>query len=466
MERASFWIMKPFLEGKYMSGISYIEAEEFLNNIPKFTSKNPIEETAGFYEFIQAADNGKYREENLGKIIHVAGTNGKGSVCAFMQSICRESGYRTAMFISPHLITTRERFAIDNEIISEEEFIEAFEWLNAKIEQYRKGKDYSPTYFERLFFMGLYIFTKAKPDVTILETGLGGRLDTTNIIKYPAITVITEIGFDHMAYLGDTLEKIAGEKAGIIKSGVPVVFSDRKKEVSVVLEGKSSKLGVKSYPVSKKDYKINEIKKKSIDFSVTNLYDNYVSLIINTTALYQVENAAIAYRTSEVLRNEGGLTKISDKSIEEGIALMHWNGRMEEVRQDIYIDGAHNEDGIEAFAQSVVASADIFKIDKCVVVFSVVKDKQYDKMIRMLCKLDVVTDFIITHIPEQRGANLNEISKLFGKYCKDKTKIHTYENIEDAIIQSIALKGDGGRVYIVGSLYLAGIVEDIFRRQI
>jgi dihydrofolate synthase/folylpolyglutamate synthase len=314
--------------------------------------------------------------------------------------------------------------------------------------------------------MGLYIFTKAKPDVTILETGLGGRLDTTNIIKYPAITVITEIGFDHMAYLGDTLEKIAGEKAGIIKSGVPVVFSDRKKEVSVVLEGKSSKLGVKSYPVSKKDYKINEIKKKSIDFSVTNLYDNYVSLIINTTALYQVENAAIAYRTSEVLRNEGGLTKISDKSIEEGIALMHWNGRMEEVRQDIYIDGAHNEDGIEAFAQSVVASADIFKIDKCVVVFSVVKDKQYDKMIRMLCKLDVVTDFIITHIPEQRGANLNEISKLFGKYCKDKTKIHTYENIEDAIIQSIALKGDGGRVYIVGSLYLAGIVEDIFRRQI
>jgi dihydrofolate synthase/folylpolyglutamate synthase len=364
------------------------------------------------------------------------------------------------MFTSPHLITTRERFAIDGEIISEEGFIEAFNWLNRMIDKY--NKPYNPTYFERLFFMGVYIFSKAKPDVTILETGLGGRLDTTNVIKKPSVTVITEIGFDHMAYLGDTLEKIAGEKAGIIKPYVPVVFSDRKEAVSRVLEGKSKELCAKCYPVSKKDYKINEIKKKSIDFSVTNLYDNYVSFIINTTALYQVENASIAYRTCEVLRNECGLIGITDKSIEDGIALMYWMGRMEEVRPDIYIDGAHNEDGIEAFTESIKRGEN----DKCVIVFSVVKDKQYDKMIHMLCKLDFVTDFIITHIPGQRGADLKEISGLFGRYCKAGTKICTYENIEDAIIQSIALKGELGCVYIVGSLYLAGIVEDIFRRQI
>jgi dihydrofolate synthase/folylpolyglutamate synthase len=443
-----------------MSGISYTEAEEILNNIPKFTSKNPMEETAGFYEFIQAADGGIYSEKRLGKIIHVAGTNGKGSVCAYLQSICSQSGYKTAMFTSPHLITTRERFAIDGEIISEGEFIEAFNWLNCMIDKY--NKPYNPTYFERLFFMGIYIFSKAKPDVTILETGLGGRLDTTNVIKKPSVTVITEIGFDHMAYLGDTLEKIAGEKAGIIKPCVPVVFSDRKEAVSKVLEGKSKELCAKCYPVSKKDYKINEIKKKSIDFSVTNLYDNYVSFIINTTALYQVENASIAYRTCEVLRNECGLIGITDKSIEAGIALMHWMGRMEEVRPNIYIDGAHNEDGIEAFVESIKRGEN----GKCVIVFSVVKDKQYDKMIHMLCRLDFVTDFIITHIPGQRGADLKEISGLFERYCKVGTKICTYENIEDAIIQSIALKGELGRVYIVGSLYLAGIVEDIFRRQL
>jgi dihydrofolate synthase/folylpolyglutamate synthase len=343
--------------------------------------------------------------------------------------------------------------------------LEAFNWLNGKIKEY--GTEYNPTYFERLFFMGIYIFAKAEPDVTILETGLGGRLDTTNVIKNPAITVITEIGFDHMAYLGNTLEAIAGEKAGIIKENIPVVFSDRKSEVYGVLEQKASQMHAKAYPVSKKDYKINEIKKKSIDFSVTNLYDNYVSLLINTTALYQVENAALAYRACEVLKSDRCLDRLSDKSISNGIFKMHWMGRMEEVMPDIYIDGAHNEDGIEAFAQSLEAKVPMDEIDKCVIVFSVVKDKEYDKMIQMLCKLKFVTDFIITHIPGERGANLEELKALFEKNCEkgNSCNIYTYDNIEDAIKKSIILKGEKGRVYIVGSLYLAGIVENIFRRQ-
>jgi dihydrofolate synthase/folylpolyglutamate synthase len=431
----------------------YIKAEEYLNNIPRFTSKNPMEATRGFYDYIHS-------EDKLGKIIHVAGTNGKGSVCAFLESICIESGYKTAMFISPHLVTTRERFVINGEIISEEEFLEAFNWLNGKIKEY--NTDYNPTYFERLFFMGMYIFAKARPDVTILETGLGGRLDTTNVIKNPAITVITEIGFDHMAYLGNTLAAIAGEKAGIIKENVPVVFSDRKSEVYGVLEQKASQMHAKVYPVSKKDYKINEIKKKSIDFSVTNLYDNYVSLLINTTALYQVENAALAYRSCEVIKRDCGFDKLTATSLAKGISKMHWMGRMEEIRPNIYIDGAHNEDGIEAFVESIEAYASMGENDKCVIVFSVVKDKEYDKMIHMICKLKFVTDFIITHIPGERGANLEELKALFEGV---NARIHTYENIEDAIRESIILKGEKGRVYIVGSLYLAGIVENIFRRQ-
>jgi dihydrofolate synthase/folylpolyglutamate synthase len=216
--------------------------------------------------------------------------------------------------------------------------------------------------------------------------------------------------------------------------------------------------------VSKKDYKINEIKKKSIDFSVTNLYDNYVSLIINTTALYQTENAAIAYRACEVLRKDCELNRITDKSIKDGISKMHWMGRMDEIRPDVYIDGAHNEDGIEAFVQSLKAYASV-NGDKCVVVFSAVKDKEYGKMIQMLCGLKFVTDFIITHIPGERGANLEELKALFKMYCEGEKNIFTYEDIGDAVRESIKLKGEGGRVYIVGSLYLAGIVENIFRRQ-
>lgn len=163
---------------------SYAEAEHLLEEVPRFTKKNPLEETRGFYEFIQNCENGRFQEARFGVIIHVAGTNGKGSVCAFLESICRVSGYRTAMFTSPHLVTTRERFCIDGSMISEEAFLEAFNWLSAQLGQYRKTKpDYSPTYFERLFFMGIYVFARADVEITILETGLGGRLDTTNVVK-------------------------------------------------------------------------------------------------------------------------------------------------------------------------------------------------------------------------------------------------------------------------------------------
>ncbi|MDE7206883.1 MAG: bifunctional folylpolyglutamate synthase/dihydrofolate synthase, partial [Lachnospiraceae bacterium] len=234
---------------------NYNEAERFISQVPKFTVKNPLEETKKFYAFLQE----EIKEEQLGKIIHVAGTNGKGSVCAFLQQIFLESGYHVGMFVSPHLVTTRERFVIDGEIVSEDAFVEAFNWLSAKINAYQAFlKDYTPTYFERLFFMGLYLFAKAGIRITVLETGLGGRLDTTNVIKNPALCVITEIGIDHTLYLGDTIEQIAYEKAGIIKPNVPVVFWERNKEAFDVLMKKASDCGSQCFIVSKNEYKINE----------------------------------------------------------------------------------------------------------------------------------------------------------------------------------------------------------------
>ncbi|MDE7477818.1 MAG: bifunctional folylpolyglutamate synthase/dihydrofolate synthase, partial [Lachnospiraceae bacterium] len=409
--------------------ICYDDAACFLTEVTKFTKKSPFEDSVGFYEYIQGCENGRYCEERLGKIIHVAGTNGKGSVCAFLQSIFRQSGYRTGMFISPHLVTTRERFCINGDMISEEEFVEAFNWLTVKIRTYHDIKpDYCPTYFERLFFMGVYVFTRADIDIMILETGLGGRLDTTNIIKNPAVTVITEIGFDHMAYLGDTIEKIASEKAGIIKAGVPVVFSDRKNAVSEILCRKAKELGCKCHAVSDNDYKINEIQKKFIDFSVASRYYDYGRLMTDTTAVYQVENAAVAIRTIEILKNEVikkdcDFGQITVKSIKEGIRTMHWACRMDEIRPGVFIDGAHNEDGIAAFVQSLKMSPDC---SECVLIFSVVRDKQYDQMIEMLCGLPMVTDFVITHIPGERGTNLAELKDKFDKYANKYTqKIYT-----------------------------------------
>lgn len=436
---------------------SYADAEHFLDDVPRFTRKNPMEETKGFYEFIQSRDHGRYSEKNLGKVIHVAGTNGKGSVCAFLQSICLESGYRTGMFTSPHIVTTRERFCVDGTMISEEVFMEAFCWLSDRITEYHRIRpEYCPTYFERLFFMGIYVFAGAGVDITILETGLGGRLDATNVVQHPVVTVITEIGLDHMAYLGNTIREIASEKAGIIKRGVPVVFSDRKRAASDVICQKAEESGCKWHAVSENDYKINEIQKKFIDFSVVSRYYDYGRMTVNTMAAYQAENAAVAVRTCEVLKRTCGFGKLTVGSIKAGIGKMRWACRMEEVRPGVFIDGAHNEDGIAAFVQSLNMLP-----EKCVLIFSVMKDKQYDKMIELLCGLSMVTDFVITHIPGERGADLKELGMIFERYAGGHAqRIYVCEKIEEAVAYGLAVqKRDGGRVYIVGSLYLAGIVE-------
>lgn len=427
--------------------------------MPKFTAKNPFGETRDFYQFLQKRD---YKEEKLGKIIHVAGTNGKGSVCSFFNSVCLESGYHVGMFTSPHLITMRERFVIDGEMVSEEAFLEAFLWLENAIAAYQEiGKTYQPAFFERLFFMGLFLFQRAGVDISIMETGLGGRLDTTNVIEKPAVCVITEIGLDHMSYLGDTIEQIAGEKAGIIKQGIPVVFADKRSESSVVIERIAREKGACCHKVSKNAYKINEIQKKCIDFSVCSRYYGYVRLVVETAAVYQVENAAVAVRALEVFMEKEALSLITQEAIQRGICRMRWPGRMEEILPQVWIDGAHNEDGVEAFLASVRAGWQQEEGKRCFLIFSAVNDKNYDKMIEMLAELSCVTDFCITQIPGQRGVRIDELEKQFRIYTNQN--IHVFEEIRDAFDFCMHHKGERDVVYIVGSLYLAGLVEDLVK---
>ena len=433
----------------------YYEAEKFIAEVPRFTTKNPLEETKGFYGFLQT----EIDEKQLGKIVHVAGTNGKGSVCAFLNQVFLESGYHVGMFTSPHLITTRERFVIDGEMVSEDAFVEAFNWLSDKIIAYRAfRRDYTPTYFERLFFMGMYLFAKAGVEVTVLETGLGGRLDTTNVINNPVLCIITEIGIDHVAYLGDTIEKIAYEKAGIIKPNVPVVLWERKKEAFDVLAKKASECDSSCHAVSKKEYKIIEINKKCIDFSVVSRYYDYGRIIINTSAIYQVENAVLAIRACEVLMRECGFERLH---VKEGIQKMYWPARMEEIIPNVYIDGAHNEDGMEAFVDSLKNAADL---ERCMLIFSVVQDKQYDKMIELLCSLDQVTEFVLTQIPYERGAGTDLLVKRFRDYT-DK-EISVFEQIEDAVLYCLEKRNSQAcDIYIVGSLYLAGAVRKLLEER-
>ena len=201
-------------------------------------------------------------QENFPKI-HVAGTNGKGSVCAMLESILRCSGLKVGMFTSPHLISMRERFRIDGVLMEENEFVKLFCFIQDKLQEVRDAiahktmqtdilpADYHPTFFEYLFFMAMLWFEEKGVDYIVLETGLGGRLDATNVFDKPQLTIITEIGLDHCQYLGDTKEQIAGEKAGIIKPGVPLVYVDREKAVSEVLSKEAKRCGSRTFAVDK-----------------------------------------------------------------------------------------------------------------------------------------------------------------------------------------------------------------------
>lgn len=438
--------------------MTYEQAVAQIEEIPRFTTKNPLEKTRDFYKYIQGNASGiDFKEEQLGKIIHVAGTNGKGSVCAFLQSILMEAGKKVGMFTSPHLVTTTERFQINGKMVSENAFVLAYERLQDIIEKYhRDHPEYYPTYFETLFFIMLLLFYQEKIDYLILETGLGGRLDTTNVIENPVVTVITEIGFDHMAYLGDTIEKIASEKAGIIKKNVPVVFVDRKMEASEVIQKKAEENGCLCTKVSRNVYKIHRIKKKSIDFSVSNRYYEYSSLTLHTSAIYQVENAVTAISAIAFLEDEA----ITDSAIEDGIAKMKWPGRMEEVLPNVYVDGAHNEDGIDAFTQSVEK---LFSEDSYTIIFSAVNDKRYESMIKKICNLSGLRQIVVTQIPGSRGVELETFIDEFQKNT-DK-EIHAYEELEQAAEFALSNRGDKDIVFFVGSLYLVGMLKDYLTKR-
>ena len=221
--------------------MNYEEAVNYIAEVPKFTRKNKAENT------IELLRRLGHPEEKL-KVIHVAGTNGKGSVCAFTESILRHAGKRTGLFISPHLVKINERFQINQEQVSDEVFLEAFCRVKDAMDRMVQDGFYHPTYFEILVAVGMVIFAEEQVEYLVMETGLGGRLDATNTVAHPIATVITSISLEHTEYLGDTIEQIAWEKAGIIKEGVPVIYDGRNRAVEKVILEKAEQMHAPAIP--------------------------------------------------------------------------------------------------------------------------------------------------------------------------------------------------------------------------
>ena len=427
---------------------TYEEAAAYIEEIPKFTKKHTLEHTKTFLKRLgnPAADR---------KIVHVAGTNGKGSVCAYLQAILMAEGKRTGFFTSPHLVSVNERIRVDNIQIDNETFLKVFRKVLKIVRQMVEDGIEHPSYFEFLFGMGMTAFAETDVEYIILETGLGGRLDATNAIDNPALAIITSISLDHTAILGDTIEKIAGEKAGIIKPGVPVFFDGSSKKAAEVIKAKASELGVSCREVTKNAYEIQEVHRKYIAFSRRSAYDKDVIFQVPMCGCYQAMNAELALEASEyLLAGE----EIHMDRWKEALAELHWEGRMERVGAHITVDGAHNPGAMEAFVESVKA-LDESERGEMVLLFSAVSDKKYDQMIEYLCENLDVKAYVVTQIEDERGVPAEELADVFRRYTD--RPVYCKERLEDAVRAAMNERGETGEIYCLGSLYLVGMMKKL-----
>lgn len=430
--------------------MTYQEAAAYILSIPKFTKKNRPEHTKAFLKYLG-------NPEKKLKVIHVAGTNGKGSVCAYLDAMLRAQGKRVGMFTSPHLVKINERIVIDGKMVSDAIFLETFETVQESVRRMEEAGLPHPTFFEFLFGMAVTVFAKKEVEYAILETGLGGRLDATNSVEHPICSVITSIGYDHTELLGDTLEKIAGEKAGILKAGTPVFYAEGEKESDQIIERTAEKLGILCKKIGKNAFKILGIEEKHIAFSCANAYYGDITWRLHNTGIYQPENACLALEVMRLLFGKSGDLTAWRDALEQVV----WQGRMEEVLPEIYIDGAHNLSAIQRFAESVSAKEKDMHGGK-IVLFSAVQDKDYEQMIKCLCEQVDADWYLVTQIMDKRAEDIEKLTAIFRKYTQKP--VIQKEKLSDAW-QYLLENQKEKRVYCLGSLYLVGMIKELIETQ-
>lgn len=441
------------------------ELEQEISAVPRFGAGGGLSNLKKYLDILG-------HPERVLRVVHVAGTNGKGSVCAFLESILRKAGYRTALFTSPHLIHMNERFRVNFQMCSDEELIAAWEQVKALLPGGTAGRSTVEadgptacagrenvpdsdagreplTYFEILFLMSLLIFSEKDVDYCIMETGLGGRLDAT-VLTRPVLSVITSISLDHTAILGDTIEAIAAEKAGIIKNNVPVIALDEDNGAFSVIRKEAERKNSHIYRVRSERITFLKKTENTIDFSINSSYYKDSSLRIMDTADYQIYNAALAVIAARVL-----LPDLPDAVIREGLLAMRWEGRMEEVAPGVYVDGAHNPGAIMQLCRTVQRRGGRWSL-----LFAVCEDKDYSSMIRTLGRLPWQRIYI-TEMEGTRGAGAEEIRRCFSQVTD--VPCVTFQEAKEAFDVALREREEGERLLCVGSLYLVGEIKK--RRQ-
>lgn len=429
------------------------EAEAYLNEVPKFTEKNSLEHTR---ECLRRLGN----PQNSQRILHVAGTNGKGSTCAFLDAVLREAGYSCALFTSPHLVSVRERFVVNGSPVSGETFLRAFRKVKKLSEELLSEGNSHPTYFEMLFLMGMLIFAESKTEFCVLETGLGGRLDATTAAGIPEICVITSISLDHTQYLGNTVCEIAGEKAGILVNGVPVVYDGGNEEAAKVIADRARLLNCPARKVSPEDLVFLGRDGRSTGFRfAAHEAADLGEIRVLFPAKYQMMNAALAVQSVLVLRERKRLA-VTDHAILEGLRKTCWKGRMQEILPNVFLDGAHNVDGILKFSEAAAYYQEKYPLN---LLFAAVGDKEYESMIHEMLSRVHFREIVVTQIKGARQVPAEIMAGIFERQgCLD---VESCPDIEAAFARALEQKGEDGVLFIAGSLYLAGEILKLLRQE-
>lgn len=431
---------------------NYEDAVAYLLDIPKFTKKNTMEDTKDFLKELNLPLENK-------KIIHVAGTNGKGSVCFYLNNLLNGAEKNTGLFTSPHLVDIRERFRINGEMVSKSAFFEAFtvvyEKVMSKYEDTLNG--YHPTFFEFLFFMAMILFKGEDIEYIILETGLGGMLDATNALEKKELTMITRIGLDHTEYLGNTIEEVALQKAGIIRPDTKVLYFGDDRASGEVIEAYATKKGAIVQSVDKKLWKDEKFRDKNIDFSYNSRYYDYIAITVSGIATYQIENVSMAITALENLLTVKEMPTVG--KMQEILEKTVWQGRMEEVLPDVFLDGAHNENGICAFLDSVEKT----EAGRKSLLFAVVSDKDYKTIIRKIVESQLFDKIVITGLDNSRALSVQEILQIF--YACGRKEIVVIDDVEQAFVTLCREKTDEEQIFVAGSLYLVGRIKEIIGRN-
>lgn len=429
--------------------MDYKEAMTYIENTAKFGSNLGLERTIKILELL--GDPHKKI-----KCVHVAGTNGKGSTAAMITRILMEAGYRTGMYTSPFLEEFEERIQIDGGNIGKDRLAEVVTAVSGAVEKVIDlGYDH-PTEFEIITCAMFLYFYEEKVDYAVVEVGLGGRLDSTNVIT-PVLSIITSISLDHTNILGETLKEIAGEKAGIIKEGVPVVSYPQEPEAEEVIALKCESLGSELTEVESGSAEflcIDGFAQKIRIKTDRNNYEASLSLL----GRHQIMNCAVAVTAAEKLM-EAGLN-ISRDNIISALKNIRWIGRLEVMKEDplTVIDGAHNISGIKLLCESLKV---YFRYNNLILIIGILRDKQVEEMIEVIAPM---AERIITVTPNSyRAEDSHELSSIIKKYNRNTEACESYA---EAYGKALGYYQKGDMILACGSLYMIGDMRKIIRTWI